>query len=259
MTSNVGMRRGDELAGKVALVTGGARNIGRAISRSLAAGGAAVMVNARTSRAEAEKTVGMIEAAGGKAALHIADVTNPADVASMVEATVARFGRLDCLVNNAAVRADTEFAAIKLEEWRNVLSIILDGAFICTQACLPHLARSGAGAVVNIGGLTAHKGASGRAHVITAKSGLSGLTRALALDLAPHRITANCIVPGTIDTVRGLPGAPERPENRRELPPVGYRGAPEEIAAMVRMLCGPDARYVTGQTIHVNGGGLMPA
>jgi 3-oxoacyl-[acyl-carrier protein] reductase len=217
-----------------------------------------VLVNARTSRAEAEQTVAMIEAAGGRAALHIADVTDAAAVAALVEATVKRFGRLDFLVNNAAVRAETAFAEIRFEDWRRVLSTILDGAFLCTQACLPHLARSGAGAVVNLGGLTAHKGAVGRAHVITAKAGIAGLTRALALDLAPQHITVNCVVPGTIETVRGLPGAPERPEHRRALPPVGRRGEPEEIAAMVRTLCGPDMRYVTGQSIHVNGGNLMP-
>jgi 3-oxoacyl-[acyl-carrier protein] reductase len=252
------MTPGQELAGKVALVTGAARNIGRAIARSLAAGGAAVIVNAKTSRAEAEETVGTIQAAGGKAALHIADVTDPGAVAEMVEATVKRFGRLDLLINNAAVRAETPFAEIQLEEWRRVLSVVLDGAFVCAQACLPHLLRAGGGSIVNIGGLTAHKGAEGRAHVITAKAGLAGLTRALALDLAPHHITVNCVVPGTIETVRGLPGAPERPQNRRSLPPVGRRGEPEEIAAMVRTLCGPDMRYVTGQTIHVNGGNLMP-
>ena len=258
MASTVGMTPGQELAGKVALVTGAARNIGRAIARSLAAGGAAVMVNAKTSRAEAEETIGMIQAAGGKAALHIADVTDPGGVAEMVEATVKRFGRLDLLINNAAVRAETPFAEIQFEEWRRVISIVLDGAFLCAQACLPQLIRAGGGSIVNIGGLTAHKGAEGRAHVITAKAGLAGLTRALALDLAPHHITVNCVVPGTIETVRGLPGAPERPQNRRSLPPVGRRGEPEEIAAMVRTLCGPDMRYVTGQTIHVNGGNLMP-
>jgi 3-oxoacyl-[acyl-carrier protein] reductase len=252
------MRAGGELAGKVGLVTGAARNIGRAIARALAAGGAAVMVNARTSRAEAEQTLAMIESGGASAALHIADVTDPHAVAAMVAATVERFGRLDFLVNNAAVRAETAFGEITLEEWRRVLCTVLDGAFICTQACLPHLVRAGGGTVVNIGGLTAHKGATGRAHVITAKAGISGLTRALALDLAPHHVTVNCVVPGTIETVRGLPGAPERPDNRRSLPPVGRRGEPEEVAAMVRMLCGPDARYITGQTLHVNGGGLMP-
>jgi 3-oxoacyl-[acyl-carrier protein] reductase len=257
MPSSIGMTSGTELAGKVALVTGGARNIGRAIARSLAAGGAAVMVNANTSRAEAEQTVAMIEAAGGRAALHLADVTDPGAVAALVDAAVREFGRLDFLVNNAAVRAETPFAQIRFEEWRRVLSTVLDGAFLCTQASLPHIMRAGGGTIVNIGGLTAHRGADGRAHVIAAKAGLAGMTRALALDFAPHRITVNCVVPGTIETVRGLPGAPERPEHRRSLPPVGRRGEPEEIAAMVRVLCGPDARYITGQSIHVNGGGFL--
>src|SRR5712671_5464213 len=257
MPSSIGMTRGTELAGKVALVTGGARNIGRAIARSLAAGGAAVMVNANTSRAEAEQTVAMIKSAGGRAALHIADVTDAGAVAALVTAAVREFGRLDLLVNNAAIRAETPFANITYEEWRRVLATVLDGAFLCTQACLPHLIRAGGGTVINIGGLTAHKGADGRAHVIAAKAGLAGLTRGLALDFAPHHITVNCVIPGTIETVRGLPGAPERPQHRRSLPPVGRRGDPQEVAAMVRMLCGPDTRYITGQSIHVNGGGML--
>lgn len=258
MQRTIGMTPGTELAGKVALVTGAARNIGRAIARALAAGGASVLVNANTSQAEAEETCRLIESAGGRAAVHIADVTDAVAVAAMVEAAVARFGRLDILVNNAAIRAETPFAEIRFEEWRKVLSTILDAAFLCTQAALPHLVRAGGGTIINIGGLTAHKGADGRAHVIAAKAGLAGFTRALALDLAPQHITANCVVPGTIETVRGLPGAPERPQHRRSLPPVGRRGEPEEIAAMVRTLCGPDMRYVTGQSIHVNGGNFMP-
>lgn len=256
--SSVGMTPGKELAGKVAIVTGAARNIGRAIARSLASGGASVMVNARTSRDQAQETVAMIEKAGGKAAVHIADVTDPRAVAQMMEATVQRFGRIDALVNNAAVRMETPFEQIKLEDWHRVLAIVLDGAFICTQACVPHMIKAGGGTVINIGGLTGHRGASGRAHVIAAKSGLAGMTKAVALDLAPHHITVNCVVPGTIDSQRGLPGVPERPAHRAAPPPIGRRGEPEEVAAMVRMLCGPDARYITGQAIHVNGGGYMP-
>jgi 3-oxoacyl-[acyl-carrier protein] reductase len=252
------MTRGVELAGKVVLVTGGARNIGRAIARSLAAGGAAVMANARTSRAQVEETVALIAEAGGKAALHIADLTDPAQVRALVDATLKRFGRLDALVNNAAARMETPFERITLDEWRAVVGSILDAAFLCSQACVPHLAKSGGGAIVNIGGLTGHRGATGRAHVIAAKAGLAGLTKALALDLAPQGITVNCVVPGTIESKRGLPGVPERPESRRAPPPIGRRGEPEEVAAMVRMLCGPDARYITGQAIHVNGGGYMP-
>jgi 3-oxoacyl-[acyl-carrier protein] reductase len=255
LPSTVGLRAGDELAGKVALVTGGARNIGRAICRSLAAGGASVMVNAHTSRAEAEKTVGMI---GAKADLHIADVTKPDQVKALVEATVKRFGRLDLLVNNAAVRHETAFSSMSFEEWRSVLAIVLDGAFLTVQAALPHLIKAGGGTIINIGGQTGHKGAAERAHVITAKAGIAGMTKALAMDLAPHKITVNCVVPGTIDSQRGLPGVPDRPAHRMTVPPIGRRGEPEEIAAMVRMLCGPDARYITGQSIHLNGGGLMP-
>jgi len=246
-----------ELAGKVALVTGGARNIGRAIARELARGGAAVLVNARNSRAEAEETVAGIRAEGGRAAMLLADVTDPAAVAAMVAAGVREFGRLDLLVNNAAVRAETAFADMAYDEWRRVLASILDAAFLCAQACLPHFARAGGGSIVNIGGLTAHRGAAGRAHVVAAKAGIVGLTRALAHELAPQAITVNCVAPGTIDTVRGLPGAPERPPPRQGLPPLGRRGTPEEVAAAVRFLCGPGARYITGETLHVNGGGFM--
>lgn len=258
MTVEAGMRPGDELAGKVAVVTGGARNIGRAIARALAAGGASVMVNANTSVREAEETASLITGAGGKAAVFIADVTDAPAVGRMVDETLRCYGRIDMLVNNAAIRAETPFGQITLEEWRRVLSIVLDGAFICSQACLPHLARAGGGSIVHIGGLTGHKGALHRSHVVTAKGGLAAMTKAMALDLAGQGITVNCVVPGTIDTQRGLPGAPPRPEHRQTLPPIGRRGAAAEIAAMVRMLCGPDARYVTGQSIHVNGGGLMP-
>ena len=246
-----------ELAGKVALITGGARNIGRAISLALAAGGAAVMVNVLRSREDAEQIVALIKSAGGRAALHIADVTDAGAVGAMVAAAVGEFGRLDVLVNNAAIRAETPFGEMKHADWLRILSIVLDGAFLCAQACLPHLARAGGGAVVNIGGMTAHKGAAGRAHVVTAKAGLAGLTRALALDFAPQGITVNCVVPGTIETLRGLPGAPERPAHRQAPPPVGRRGEPEEVAAAVRFLCGPGARYITGQSLHVNGGGYM--
>ena len=257
--SDIGLKKSDELAGKVALVTGGAHNIGRAIARALAAAGAAVMVNAKTSRAEAEQTVAMVTQAGGRAAMHIADVTDPAAVAAMVEATVRQFGRIDYLINNAVFRFTKPFAEIALDEWRHALSVVLDGTFICTQACLPHLIRAGSASIVNIGGLTGHEGARDHAPLVTAKAGLAGMTKALALDLAPHGITVNCVVPGKIDTVRGRPGTPERSaEQRRKVPPLGRFGEPEEIAALVRMLCGPDARYITGQSMHVNGGLLMP-
>ena len=247
----------NDLTSKVALVTGGARNIGRAISLALAAGGASVLVNARASRDDAEETVAMIRSKGGKALAHLADVTDARAVAAMTDAAVREFGRLDILVNNAAIRAETPFEEIQLEDWRRIVATVLDGAFLCAQACLPHMVRAGGGSIINIGGMTGHTGAHGRAHVVAAKAGLAGLTRALALDLAPHGITVNCVVPGTIETIRGLPGAPERPAHRQQLPPLGRRGSPDEIAAVARFLSGPGARYITGQSLHANGGGYM--
>lgn len=258
MTYEIGMRPGDDLAGKVALVTGGARNIGRAISRALAAGGATVMINANTSREAGEETVAMIQKAGGKAALCMGDVTDPKAVKHLVDETIRQFGRIDMVVSNAAIRAETPFEKISFEEWRRVISTVLDGAFLVSQAALPHLIKAGGGALVYTGGMTGHKGALHRSHVVAAKGGLAAMTKAVAHDLAEYNITVNCVVPGPIDTVRGLPGAPERPDHRKTLPLIGRRGQPQEIAAMVRMLCGPDARYITGQSIHVNGGVLMP-
>ena len=258
MTTPVGLTPGQELSGQVVLVTGGARNIGRAIARALAAGGARVMVNALHSRDDIDATVRAIEAGGGTAASCLADVTDPDAVAAMIAATLDRFGRIDALVNNAAIRPEQAFADLSLADWRRVLAIILDGAFLCSHACLPHLARAGGGSIVNIGGETGHRGAAGRAHVVTAKAGLAGMTKALALDLAHQRITVNCVVPGRIDTVRADPGVPGQGVHRPAVPPIGRLGLPEEVAAMVRMLCGPDARYITGQAIHVNGGGYMP-
>ncbi len=243
-----------ELQGRVAIVTGAARNIGRAIARELAAAGAAVIVNARTAKTEAQSVAAEIEANGGQALVVIADVTDPQAVAGMVEAALARFGRLDILVNNAAMRKEAPFEQIGLEDWRRILSIVLDGAFLCAKASVPAMARAGGGAIVNIGGLTGHTGARSRAHVVTAKAGVAGLTKALAFDLAPHRITVNCVSPGLIDTKRAGNTPAHHAEHKTI---VGRLGQPADVAAAVRMLCSPRARYITGQTIHVNGGIFM--
>ena len=249
-----------ELQGLVALVTGAARNIGRCIAVDLARGGARIVVNARGSQAQAEETALLVCQAGGEALVHLADVTDPGAVAGLVEAAVGRFGGLDILVNNAAVRRETAFTALEPAEWREVLGVILDGAYLCSRAALPHLQRSGTASIVNIGGMSAHTGSPGRAHVVTAKAGLIGLTRALAHELSPEGITVNCVVPGLIDTVRAASstsgGQPALHRAHKTL--VGRRGRPDEIAAAVRYLCGPGARYVTGQTLHVNGGAFLP-
>lgn len=244
-----------ELDGKVALVTGGARNIGRAIALALAEGGAAVVVNCRRSHEEAQAVVAQIEAAGGRAMCHVADVTDEDAVRAMVEAAVARFGGLDILVNNAAVRDVTSIDDIDLATWRYVTGIILDGAFICTKAALPALRKSAAGTIVNIGGMSGHTGAAGRPHVVAAKLGLVGLTRALAHDLGPSGITVNCVVPGLVETARNANSGAKSAHAHSGL--LGRRGTPAEIAATVRFLCGPQARYVTGQDWHLNGGAYL--
>jgi 3-oxoacyl-[acyl-carrier protein] reductase len=249
----------NELSGYVAVVTGSARNIGRSIALELAAAGAAVMVNTRRGGPAADAVVAEIRGAGGRAELQPADVSSPEGAAQLIASAVDHFGRLDILVNNASVRRETDFAQLEYQEWREILAVTLDGAFLCTRAALPHLIASGRGAVVNIGGLSAHTGAARRAHVVAAKAGLAGLTRALAHDLAPNVITVNCVAPGVIDTVRDPDstggGAPAH--HAVHVPLTGRRGRPDEVAAAVRFLCGPDARYITGQTIHVNGGTFM--
>jgi 3-oxoacyl-[acyl-carrier protein] reductase len=242
-----------ELAGRVALVTGAGRNIGRAIALALADGGAAVAVNARRSQAEIDAVAGEIESTGVKSVAVLADVTDPAAVAHLVGTVEARLGRIGILVNNAAVRDVTTLDAIDLVRWREITGVILDGAFVCSRACVGSL-RAGHGTIVNIGGLSAHTGAAGRAHVVAAKAGIVGLTRALAHDLASAGVTVNCVVPGLIDTVRGeSSGARSAHEGRRESV-LGRRGTPEEVAHAVRFLAGPGARYITGQTLHVSGG-----
>jgi 3-oxoacyl-[acyl-carrier protein] reductase len=248
----------NELTGKVAIVTGAGRNIGRAIALALVQGGASVLINARRNRAEAEAVVREIEVLGGKALVHIGDVADAAAMQAMADSAVKHFGRIDILVNNAALRRQKPFAEMDYAEWREIMNVTLDGAFHCTKACLPGLRQSGAGTIVNIGGLSAHTGAKNRAHVVTAKAGIVGFTRALAYDLADDGITVNCLVPGLI----GTPRPKDKPEPAHHLTHqtiTGARGKPEDVAAAVRFLCGPGARYITGQAIHANGGAYLGA
>ncbi len=238
-----------ELKNRVALVTGAGRNIGRAIALALADAGAAVVLNARQSAFEINAVHSEIEAKKQQSIPILADITDEAAIERMVATALERFGRLDILVNNAALRAVEPLEGIDGKRWREITGVILDGAWLCARACLDSLKQSEAGAIVNIGGMSAHTGAAGRPHVVAAKAGLVGLTRALAHDLAPHAITVNCVVPGLIETQRTSPSA-----HTGRGSPLGRRGTPEEVAAAVRFLAGPGARYITGQTLHVNGG-----
>jgi 3-oxoacyl-[acyl-carrier protein] reductase len=245
-----------ELSGKVAIVTGAGRNIGRAIALALADAGASVLVNVRANRAEAEAVAAEIVSAGGAALVHVGDVADARLVQAMADTAVARFSSIDILVNNAALRREKPFAEMEYSDWRAILDVTLDGAFHCAKACLPALRKSGAGTIVNIGGLSAHTGAGNRAHVVTAKAGIIGFTRALANDLAADGITVNCVVPGLIGTQRPK-GEPEPAHHRTHSTITGERGKPEDIAAAVRFLCSPAARYITGQAIHSNGGAYL--
>lgn len=241
------------LDAQVALVTGAGRNIGRAIALALARAGATVVVNVRTNTDEGKAVVEEIVSAGGRAMLSVADVTQREQVDAMLESVRLAYGRLDVLVNNAAIRDESAFEKLGFADWRHTLSVCLDGAFHCTQAALPLLKASSNASVINIGGLTAHTGASHRVHVVTAKAGLVGMTRALAHELSPQGITVNCVSPGMMDTQRNTAaGAPHHHATHATL--VGRRGQPGEIGEAVLWLTGPGGRFVTGQVIHLNGG-----
>jgi 3-oxoacyl-[acyl-carrier protein] reductase len=245
-----------ELAGRVAIVTGAGRNIGRGIALALAEGGTAVVVNARANLKEAESVASEITRAGGKAIAVTGDVADPDAVNKMVASAADQFGRIDILVNNAAIRAEQPFEQMTLAQWRAVTGVILDGAFNCVKACLPYLKRSGGGVIVNIGGLSAHVGAARRPHVIAAKAGLIGLTRALAHEFAPDKIRVNTVTPGIMSRPRPA-GAPEPAHHAFVQALAGRLGEPADIAATVRFLCGPGAGFITGQNIQVNGGGFL--
>ncbi len=242
------------LTGRVAIVTGSARNIGRATALMLAREGASIMVHARKDAEGVAETKAMIEAAGGRAATHLADLTTEAGAKGLVDATVASLGRCDIVINNAAIRKNTPFVQLTLAEWHEVLANSLDCAFLAARFAAPHMIAGKWGRIVNIGGITMFRGTPGRVHVAAAKSGMIGMTRALATELAPHGISVNCVAPGNVDTVRGT-AAGARPGDKASSDiPLGRYATVDEIAHIITMLCKPDGGYTTGQVIQVNGG-----
>ncbi len=246
------------LDGKVALVTGAGKNIGRTIALTLARDGATVLVNGRSDRAAIEAVAQEIRDAGGRAEAHLADVSRPGEVARMAEAAAAGVGGVDILVSNAGLRRQTPYLQMSLEEWREILSVALDGAFILTRAFIPQMIARGGGSVVALSGISTHVGTPNRAHVSASKAGLEGLIRAIAVELAPQGIRANCVAPGAVDTVRGASaGAMPQTLGREEGIPMRRKASVQEIADVVRMLAGPEGGFVTGQTIHVNGGAFL--
>ena len=243
-----------ELEGRVALVTGAAKNIGRAIAEELARAGASVVINTRAANPEADAAVEVLRGRGHRALVHVADVTDGAAVKRMVQAIVNELGRLDILVNNAVAHGSTPFDALDFETWERTIAVTLHGAYHCTQAALPHIVKAGGGSIVNMGGAFGHKASTGRSATSAAKAGLAGMTRALAHELAASNINVNYVAPGPVNTVRHVPARID-PESI----PMGRFAEIDEVTAVVRMLCVPKGRYITGQTIHVNGGFYMNA
>jgi len=239
-------------AGKVIVITGGARNIGRALALEMAAAGAAVCVTSRAARAELDEIVATITAQGGRAIRHVGDATDPANVRQMVDATVEAFGRIDMLVNGAVVHVVKPFLEITPEEWRKTIATVIDSAFYCTQACLPEIIKAGGGSVINMGGAAGHLPLWHRAPTAAAKAGLAGLTRALADEFAVHNINVNCVAPGPVNTVRTTPLTFDMKQI-----PLGRFAEISDVTAMIKLLCSANGRYITGQTIHVNGGFYM--
>jgi 3-oxoacyl-[acyl-carrier protein] reductase len=246
------------LQGRVALITGAGRNIGRAIALALARDGASVLVNGRADKAAVDSVVGEIEAAGGKAIAAMGDISDPQVPPVLADLAARTWGGVDILVSNAGLRRQTSFLDMSFEEWREILSVALDGAFLLGKAFIPQMIAKGqGGAFVAMSGISTHVGTPNRCHVSASKSGLEGLMRALAVELAPHRITCNALSPGAIDTARGASAGPA-PANRVNRPiPLKRFGTVDEIAAMVRLLVGPEGTFITGQTIHVNGGEFL--
>ena len=248
------------LEGKVAIVTGSGRNIGRATALELARRGVSVVVNARSNRGEADAVVVEIEALGGSAIAAIADVGVQEEVNAMVDAAIASFGKVDILINNAGLRAADSITDMTLEQWRGVMAVNLDGPFFASQAVIPGMIERGWGRYHQCvrAGTLSRAGRTGR-NVCASKMGALGLTRALAAELAEHNILVNHIVPGAFDTSPppGNATAFAGPPDARAVGiPVGRLGLPEEIATTCAFLASDDASFITGQTIHVNGGAL---
>jgi len=240
------------LDGKVAVVTGAARNIGRATAKRLADYGVSVVVNALQDREAADAVAHEIFEAGGRAVAHIADVTDEAGAQGLIDAAVKAFGGVDILVSNAAIRAQKPFHELSFADWKRTISVPLDGAFLTARAAVPHMMPKKWGRIITLGGISAHIGSPNRAHVLAGKAGLVGFTRGMAKELGQYNITCNVVAPGQIDTERPASAGERAPLKVK--PAIDRYGTVDEIAGMIHYLCLPEASYITGQTLHVNGG-----
>jgi 3-oxoacyl-[acyl-carrier protein] reductase len=243
------------LAGKTALVTGASRNIGKAIAETYAAAGANVIINTLQDRGAADAVAAGITANGGKAIVEVADIVDRPAVEAMVARAQGEFGGIDIMVANASARGLVDFLEMDYATWRRIIDISLDGTFHLAQTTLPGMIERGWGRIITVGGISWHLGFKRRANNLAGKSGLVGLTRALAAEFGDRGITANNISPGQIDTARPA-SAGQRPQTANQ-PPVPRMGHVDEIASAALFLADPRQGYVNGQIMHVNGGLYM--
>ena len=243
------------LEGKVAIVTGSGRNLGRAGVLELARRGADVVVNARSNREEIESVAREAEALGARALAILADVGDQAQVNNMVDQVLAEFGRVDVLINNAGFRPRRTFREMTTAEWRAVMAVNLDGPFFGAKAVVPSMIANGGGSIINLSGLNSFSGAHWP-HVCASKVGALGLTRSLAVELGPHNIRVNYVVPGGWDEAATSLEDLEPESRNLERIPLGRLGIPQELANLYAFLASDESSYITGQTFHINGGSL---
>lgn len=243
-----------ELAGQVAVVTGGSRGIGRAIAQTLAAMQASVIINYVANHAAAEDTCTVIETAGGKAAIRCFDVADAVETEQAFNSILDDYGRIDILINNAGVTRDALVLRMKEEDWQQVLQINLSGMYHCSKAAIRPMIRQRHGRIINITSIIGIIGNAGQVNYAAAKAGTIGLTKALAREVASREITVNAVAPGFIETemTQGL-SAQAKTELVRQIP-LGRWGTPQDVADCVGFLVSSRASYITGQVIQVNGG-----
>jgi 3-oxoacyl-[acyl-carrier protein] reductase len=249
------------LENRVVLVTGGGRNIGRAIALACADAGASVGVVVRTNVDEGQNVVDEVRARGVDAALAVGDIAVPGDDERIVRGIRDALGPVDVLVNSAAARPRAAFLDITIEDWDDVLRSNLSSIFYLARLVLPSMVERGFGRIITLGGPDAHTGYANRAHNVTCKAGLIGLTKSIAREFGPHGVTANVLVPGMTDTTRNpvdYPDWPPSDEVLRSQLCIPRLGQPEEVANACVFLSSDQAAYITGQTIHVSGGMVLP-
>lgn len=247
-----------ELQGQVAIVTGGARGIGRATTIELANAGARVVINYQRSAGAAESLAAEITAAGGEALPYQADVADEQAVTRMIQAALSRWGRIDILVNNAGITADAPMVRLRSEQWQQVIETDLTSVFLCCRAVVPVMRSAGYGRIVSVSSLAALAGNVGQTNYAAAKAGIIGLSRSLAREVARDGITVNVVAPGYIETdmVETVPEALRA--WALQAIALGRFGRPEEVAAAIRFLVSPRASYITGHVLTIDGGWVMP-